>query len=74
MPYFPGKWFPKHEEQNTNRLFEASMLALLKLWRTITELKTANETFHEVFECFMEDAPEEMRTLVKKHRVFSQMF
>ena len=30
MPHFPGQWFPKREEENSNDLSEVSMLALLK--------------------------------------------
>jgi hypothetical protein len=48
------------------------MLALLKPWRVIAELKCANETFREAFESFMADAPEKMRAIVNNIGFFHE--
>ncbi len=53
MPYFPGPWFAKRDKENINGLFEASMLALLKLWRLLMDLKKGTETFRYVFTNFL---------------------
>jgi hypothetical protein len=57
MPYFPGQWFPKKDDENTNGLFEASMLALLKPWRSLLDLKSSHETFRDAFDAFVAHAP-----------------
>jgi hypothetical protein len=39
MPYFPGHWFPERDDDFDNSLYHASMLALLKPWRSLRDLK-----------------------------------
>ncbi|KAH9026126.1 hypothetical protein EDB85DRAFT_1893542 [Lactarius pseudohatsudake] len=49
MPYFTGQWFPKHNENDENGLFFALMLALLKPWTSLADIKHEHETFREAF-------------------------
>ena len=72
MPHFPGQWFPKREEENSNGLFEASMLALLKPWRTIADLKQDNESFREAFDNFVADAPAETCRIIRNVEFFHE--
>ena len=72
MPYFPGQWFPKRQEENQNGLFEASMLALLKPWRTIADLKQENQSFREAFDSFIVDAPTETRRIITNVQFFHE--
>ena len=58
MPYFAGPWFPKRDADNMNGLFEASMLALFKPWRSMLDLKTHDLSFREAYDCFVSSAPE----------------
>ena len=53
MPYFPGQWFPKRNDHNENSLFHASMLALLKPWRSLRDLKVNDESFRDAFDDFV---------------------
>ena len=52
MPYFPGAWFPKRNDNDENGLFHASMLALLKPWRSVRDLKRDNQNFRDAFNTF----------------------
>lgn len=64
MPYFPGQWFPKRDIDDASGLFEASMLALLKPWRLLTDLKTGDETFQEAFQTFLSSAPQNVHNMI----------
>ena len=64
MPYFPGEWFPKRIEQDDNGLFEAYMLALLKPWRSVSDLKHADQTFREAYNNFVANASVETCTMI----------
>ncbi|KAH9014840.1 hypothetical protein EDB85DRAFT_2212844 [Lactarius pseudohatsudake] len=70
MPYFPGYWFPKRDDNDVNGLFEASMLALLKLWRSLNDLKPEESTFQEAFDLFIADASEETHTTIQNIEFF----
>lgn len=54
MPYFPGQWFPKRDRDGV--LFQASMLALLKPWYSIADLKEESQSWREAFEAFVSQA------------------
>jgi len=64
MPFFPGTWFPKPDPETENGLFKASMLTLMKPWRSVNDLKLSDQTFRQVFDQFIADAPEETRTTI----------
>ena len=64
MPYIPGQWFPARDRENGSSLFEASMLALLKPWRSLSDIKTGDETFLQAFDSFIEQASERVRRLI----------
>ena len=72
MPYFPGQWFPKQDPEDCNGLFEASMLALFKPWRSLTDLKRPEQTFREAFQDFIREAPFETRRLIKNVQFFHE--
>jgi hypothetical protein len=72
MPYFPGPWFPKREEENCNGLFEASMLALFKPWRTMADLKQENRSFREAFDIFVANAPAETCQIIRNVQFFHE--
>ena len=72
MPYFPGQWFPKQDPEDCNGLFEASMLALFKPWRSLTDLKRPEQTFREAFQDFIREAPFETRRLIKNIQFFHE--
>lgn len=72
MPYFPGEWFPKKVNEDHNGLFEAYMLALLKPWRSVTDLKHANQTFREAYDDFVANAPLETCRIIKNIQFYHE--
>lgn len=65
MPYFPGQWFPKRDDDEENSLFHASMLALLKPWRSLRDLKVDNQSFRDAFDTFVLRAPRATATIIE---------
>ncbi len=65
MPYFPSPWFPKKNSKNANSLFYAAILALLKPWRLLVELKFETETFQQAFTNFLSHTSYNTRKIVE---------
>ena len=61
MPYVPGQWFPKRDETKVTQLYEATMLAFFKPWRTVKELKSELQSFEDAFDDFMSGTTEDDR-------------
>ena len=72
MPYFPGEWFPKKVEDEQNGLFEAYMLALLKPWRSVTDIKPHNQSFREAYDEFVANAPMETCRIIKNVQFYHE--
>jgi hypothetical protein len=52
-----GGWFPRNDRPAERELYCASMLVLLKPWKDLSELKTDDETFEQIFGSFVDGAP-----------------
>jgi hypothetical protein len=72
MPYFPGQWFPKRDVMDASGQFEACMLALLKPWRSITDIKERHEMFNDAFISFLSSAPEHIQTTIDNIQFFHE--
>lgn len=72
MPLFLGQWFPKRDEENVNGLFEASILALLKPWRSVKDLKQPTETFRTAFDAFVDTATEATKDTIANVEFFHE--
>lgn len=72
MPYFAGSWFAKRDPFNANGMFEASMLALLKPWRSICELKCPHETFRNRLDEFLATAPQNIHRTITNIEFFHE--
>lgn len=72
MPYFLGEWFPKPIEEDDNGLFEVYMLALLKPWRSVTDLKHGDQTFREAYNDFVANTPVETCTIIKNIQFYHE--
>lgn len=65
LPNFIGHYFPAREEPTPLAFYCASMLLLLKPWRSIaTDLKTENETWQVALESFVSEAPAHIRRIM----------
>jgi hypothetical protein len=72
MPYFPGQWFPKRDAMDTSGQFEACMLALLKPWRSITDIKGMHETFNDTYNSFLSSTPDHIQTTIDNIQFFHE--
>lgn len=69
MPHIPGQWFPR---ANDGELFYASMLALLRPWRSILDIKNQNETFASAYNRYMEHVPEHITRIISNIQYFHE--
>ena len=74
MPYFPGQWFPRQEEDGKDGLFEAAMLALLKPWRNLSDIKGAHNDFRDAYEHFLGSASAETKDTIKNINFYYECF
>lgn len=72
IPHIPGPWFPRSDESQCHALYCASVLALLKPWRNIIQLKRMDETFDSAFESFMSTASSSIHDLVDNMQYFHE--
>ena len=72
MPYFPGRWFPKCNNDGENGLFHVSMLVLLKPWHSLQNLKNSRRTFRNSFNDFTAFAPENIHFIVENIQFFHE--
>ena len=57
LPNIIGPWVPRRDAEGTGKCYYyASMIALLKPWRTLEQLKAVDETWEQSFETFVHDA------------------
>ena len=65
LPNIVGPWFPRRDgEENTKSFYYASMLALLKPWRDLQNLKEEEESWKAAFDLFMERGCQRDRDVV----------
>lgn len=65
LPNIVGSWLPRRDgEESTRPYYFASMLALLKPWRELEDLKTDRESWQSMFDIFMETASQRDRDVV----------
>ncbi|KAJ3521770.1 hypothetical protein NMY22_g12176 [Coprinellus aureogranulatus] len=65
LPRYIGRWFPRANDPATHELYCASMLLLLKPWRTLADLKAEEDTFYQAFQAMMRSAAPWMKTVVE---------
>lgn len=74
MPYFPGQWFPKQEPNCKNGLFEAAMLALLKPWRSLSDIRSSHDCFLDAYDSFYASASEHVRDTIQNIGFYYECF
>jgi hypothetical protein len=58
LPDIVGPWFPRRDDEHRRDLYFASMLALLRPWHRLSQLKQAEETWEIKFTTFVESTTE----------------
>jgi hypothetical protein len=74
LPHFLGSWFPRSDRPAEMEVYCASILALLKPWNDMSELKTENETFEQVFDTFVDGAPKRMLDIIKNIQYYYECY
>ena len=65
LPNIVGPWFPRRDgEESTKPYYYAAMLALLKPWRDLRQLKDDNESWESAFMAFIECATQRDKDVV----------
>jgi hypothetical protein len=65
MPMFVGEWIPRNNIKEEHECYRASMLALLKPWNTMGDLKTLEQTFQDAFSKFIATADEWVKNIIQ---------
>lgn len=56
LPNIIGTWFPRRDKENEEDFYYASVLALLRPWRDLQDLRSENKTWKEDGENFLKAA------------------
>lgn len=65
LPNIVGSWLPRRDgEEHTKPYYFAAMLAFLKPWRELDELKENSESWESAFNIFMETASQRDRDVI----------
>ena len=73
LPNFLGKWFPRNDDKEIYDFYCASMLTLLKPWRSLaTDLKLSDETWTAAFETFLSSATPKARRALSGIQYFHE--
>ncbi|KAG2107116.1 hypothetical protein BD769DRAFT_1393038 [Suillus cothurnatus] len=69
MPHIPRQWFPRADD---GELFYASMLALLRPWQSITDIRHQNEMFATAYHQFITEVPESILRIISNIQYFHE--
>lgn len=64
IPSTRGGFYPTHTDPDTLDFFRASMLTICKPWRSMKDLKAANETWEEAYDAFLREAPKRIHHII----------
>lgn len=74
LPHFMGSWFPRNDRPYERELYCASILALLKPWSDLGELKTDDETFGQSFEIFFNTASKKTHDIIENIQYYYECY
>jgi hypothetical protein len=74
LPHFMGSWFPRNDRPNDRELYCASMLALLKPWTDLSEIRTNMETFNQAFHAFVDDATKRTVDIIENIQYYYECY
>ena len=73
LPNFVGRYFPRRDDSNIQDFYCASILTLLKPWRSIlTDLKSQNQTWTQALDSFLIDSPRRKSFVVSGIQLFHE--
>lgn len=68
-----GGWFPRNDRPKERELFCASILALLKPWSDLSELKT-DTNFKQAFEKFVSGASKRTQDIIENIQYYYKCY
>ena len=74
LPHFQGGWFPRNDRPSERELYCASILALLKPWSNLAELKTGADTFEQAFVAFIGTAPKRSLDIIDNIQYYYECY
>lgn len=72
LPRFVGRWFARSDKANEKELFQASMLSLLKPWRTLADIKHGHSTFEEAYNEFYNQTDKRMKRVIENIQYYHE--
>lgn len=70
MVTFSGPWFPRADDASNRTLYCASVLALLKPWCRMNDLKEPETSFEDALQEFLSDAPASVHRILDNIQYF----
>jgi hypothetical protein len=74
LPHFVGHWFPRNDRPNCTELYCASVLALLKPWTDLSDLKREGESFERSFNTFIGQATKKTRDIIENIQYYYECY
>jgi hypothetical protein len=74
LPQFVGRWLPRNDRPNERELYCASILALLKPWADMSDLKTDTETFDQSFQFFIAGSSKKTKDIIENIQYYYECY
>ncbi|KAF8804157.1 hypothetical protein BYT27DRAFT_7302151 [Phlegmacium glaucopus] len=74
LPQFVGRWMPRNDRPNDREMYCGSMLALLKPWTDLSDLKGHAETFEESFDQFVANSSKKIRDILENIQYYYECY
>jgi hypothetical protein len=74
LPQFTGKWMPRNDQPWCKELYCSSILALLKPWISLSDLKKTNKTFWDSFQFFLDVTPKKTKDNIDNIQYFYKCY
>jgi hypothetical protein len=74
LPHFVGRWLPRNDRPNERELYCASILALLKPWTDLSDLKTDIKTFEQAFQAFFNNTDKRNKDVIENIQYYYECY
>jgi hypothetical protein len=74
LPQLVGRWLPRNDRPRERELYCAAVLALLKPWYDLSELKANTEDFEQVFEAFVNSSTKKTKDIIENIQYYYECY
>ncbi|KAF8799237.1 hypothetical protein BYT27DRAFT_7264248 [Phlegmacium glaucopus] len=74
LPQFVGSWMPRNDRPGDREIYCGSMLALLKPWTDLSDLKTDMETFEQSFHQFVSSTTKRNQDILENIQYYYECY